>query len=78
MQGWMNHKLESRFTSWSNINHFRYADATSLLAESGEEIKSLLVKVREESEKAGLKLNRQKTKFMTSSPTTLWQIEGEM
>ena len=73
----MNHKLESRFTSWSNIKHFRYADATTLLAESGEEIKSLLVKVREESEKAGLKLNRQKTKIMASSPTTLWQIEGE-
>ena len=54
----MNHKLESRFTSWSNINHFRYADATTLLAQSGEELKSLLMKVREESEKAGLKLNK--------------------
>ena len=73
----MNHKLESRFTSWSNINHFRYADATSLLAESGEEIKSLLVKVREESEKAGLKLNTQKTKIMASGSITSWQIDGE-
>ena len=60
-----------------NINNLRYADDTTLMAES-EELKSLLMRVKEESEKAGLKLNRQKTKFMTSSPTTLWQIEGEM
>ena len=60
-----------------NINNLRYADNTSLMAESEEELKSLLMKVKEESEKAGLKLNMQKTKIMTSSPITSRQIEGE-
>ena len=60
-----------------NINHLRYADNTTLLAESEEELKSLLMKVKEESEKVGLKLNIQKTKIMASSPITSWQIDGE-
>ena len=60
-----------------NINNFRYADDTTLMEESKEELKRLLVKVKEESEKAGLKLNIQKTKIMASSPITSWQIEGE-
>ena len=60
-----------------NINNLRYADDTTLMAESEEELKSLLMKVKEESEKAGLKLNTQKTKIMASSPITSWQIEGE-
>ena len=60
-----------------NINNLRYADDTTLMAESKEELKSLLIKVKEESEKAGLKLNIQKTKIMASSPITSWQIEGE-
>ena len=60
-----------------NINNLRYADNTTLMAESEEELKSLLMKVKEESEKVGLKLNIQKTKIMTSSPITSWQIDGE-
>ena len=60
-----------------SINNFRYADDTTLMAESEEELKSLLMKVKEESEKAGLKLNIQKTKIMASGPITSWQIEGE-
>ena len=60
-----------------NINNLRYADDTTLMAESEEELKSLLMKVKEESEKAGLKLNIQKTKVMASSPITSWQIDGE-
>ena len=60
-----------------NINNLRYADDTTLMAESKEELKSLLTKVREESEKAGLKLNIQKTKIMASSPITAWQIDEE-
>ena len=60
-----------------NINNLRYADDTTLKAESEEELKSLLVKVKEESEKVGLKLNIQKTKIMVSSPITSWQIDGE-
>ena len=59
-----------------NINNLRYADDTTLVAES-EELKSLLMKVKEESEKVGLKLNIQKTKIMASSPITSWQIDGE-
>ena len=59
-----------------NINNLRYADDTTLMAES-KELKSILMKVKEEHEKAGLKLNIQKTKFMASGPITLWQIEGE-
>ena len=60
-----------------NINHLRYADDTTLMAESEEGLKSLLMKVEEESEKAGLKLNIQKTKIMVSDPITSWQIDGE-
>ena len=60
-----------------NINNLRYADDTTLMAESKEELKSLLMKVKEVSEKVGLKLNIQKTKIMTSSPITSWQIDGE-
>ena len=60
-----------------NINHLRYADDTTLMAESEEELKSLLMKAREESEKVVLKLNIQKTKIMASSPITSWQIDGE-
>ena len=60
-----------------NINNLRYADDTPLMAESEEELKSLLMRVKEESEKVGLKLNIQKTKIMASGPITSWQIEGE-
>ena len=60
-----------------NINNLRYADDTTLMAESEEELKSLLMKVKEENVKAGLKLNIQKTKIMASSPITSWQIDGE-
>ena len=60
-----------------NINNLRYADDTTLIAESEEELKSLLMKVKEGSEKVGLKLNIQKTKIMASSPITSWQIDGE-
>ena len=59
-----------------NINNLRYADDTTLMAESEEELKSLLMKVKEKSEKVGLKLNIQKTKMMASSPITPWQIDG--
>ena len=59
-----------------NINNLRYADDTSLMAESKEELKSLLMRIKEESEKAGLKLNIQKTKIMAFGPITSWQIEG--
>ena len=61
-----------------NINNLRYADDTTLMEESEEELKSLLMKVKEESEKAGLKLNIQKIKIMASGPITSWQIDGEM
>ena len=60
-----------------NINNLRYADDTTLMAESEEELKSLLMKVKEESEKVGLKLNNQKTKIMASGPITSWEIDGE-
>ena len=60
-----------------NINNLRYADDTTLMAESEEELKSLMMKVKEESEKVGLKLNIQKTKIMASGPITSWQIDGE-
>ena len=63
--------------SGRNINNLRYADDTTLMAESEEELKSLFVKVKEESEKVGLKLNIQKTKIMASSPITSWEIDGE-
>ena len=64
-------------TAKRNINNLRYADDTTFMAESEEELKSLLMKVKEESEKVGLKLNIQKTKIMASSPITSWQIDGE-
>ena len=63
-------------TAGRNINHLRYADDTTLMAESEEELKSLLMKVKEETEKDGLKLNIQKTKIMASGPITSWQIDG--
>ena len=74
--GWKKHKLESRFAG-RNINNLRYADDTTLMAESEEELKSLLMKVKEESEKFGLKLNIQETKIMASSSITSWRIDGE-
>ena len=61
--------------AWRNINNLRYADDTTLMAESEEELKSLLMKVKEENEKAGLKLNIQKTKIIASGPITSWQID---
>ena len=64
-------------TAGRNINNLRYADDTTLMAEGEEELKSLLMKMKEESEKVGLKLNIQKTKIMASSPITSWQIDGE-
>ena len=62
--------------SWENINNHRYADDTTIMAESKEELKSLLIRVKEESEKAGLKHSIQKMKMMASGPITLWQIDG--
>ena len=73
MLDWMKHKLESRLPG----NNLRYADDTTLMAESEEELQSLLVKVIEESEKVGLKLSIQKTKIMASGPITSWEIDGE-
>ena len=64
-------------TAWRNINNLRYADDTTLMAESEEELKSLLRKVKVESEKVGLKLNIQKTKIMASGPITSWETDGE-
>ena len=75
MSGWMKHKLESRLLGEISINSD--ADDTILMAESEEELKSLLMKVKEESEKVGLKVNIQKTKIMASGPITLWLIVGE-
>ena len=75
MLGWRKHKLESKLPG--EINNLRYADDTTLMAESKEKLKSLLMKVKEESEKAGLKLNIQKMKIMASSPITSWQIDEE-
>ena len=63
--------------AWRNINNLRYADDSTLTAESEEELKSLLMKVKEESEKVGLKLNIQKTKIMASGPITSWEIDGD-
>ena len=63
--------------TWRNINNLRYADDTTLMAESEEELKGLLMKVKEESENVGLKLNIQKTKIMASGPISLWQIDGK-
>ena len=64
--------------AWRNIDNLRYADDTTLMAENKEELKGLLMKVKEESEKVGLKLNIQKTKIMVSGPITSWQIDGEI
>ena len=77
MLGWMKHKLESKLPGGRNINNLRYADDTTIMAESEEELKSLLMKVKEESEKVGLKLNIQEMKIMSSGPFTSWQIDGE-
>ena len=74
MLGWRKHKLESRLPGENNLS---YADDTTLMAESEEELKSLLMKVKEKSEKAGLKLNIQKTKIMASGPIASWEIDGE-
>ena len=76
MLGCRKHKLESRLPG-ENINNLRYADDTTLMAESEEELKSLLMKVKEESEKVGLKLNIQRMKIMASGPITSWEIDGE-
>ena len=73
----MKHKLESRLLGEISITNLRYADDTTLMAESKEELKSLLMKVKEKSEKVGLKLNIQKTKIMASSCITSWEIDGE-
>ena len=73
--GWKKHKLELRLPG--EIGNLRYADDTTLMAESEEELKSLLMKVKVESEKVGLKLNIQETKIMASGPITSWQIDGE-
>ena len=75
MLGWMKHKLE--LIAGRNTNNLRYADGTTHMAESKEELKSLLMKVKEESEKVGLKLSVQKTKIMTSGPIISWEIDGE-
>ena len=72
----MKHKLESRLPG-EIINNLRYEDYTTHMAESKEELKSLLMKVKEESEEVGLKLNIQKTKIMASGPITSWEIDGE-
>ena len=76
MLGWMKHKAGIKIPGRS-INNLRYADDTTLMAESEEELKSHLMKVKEESEKVGLKLNIQKTKIMASGPNTSLQIDGE-
>jgi len=76
MPGWMKHKLESKIAG-RNINNLRYTDDTTLMAEIERELKSLLMKVKEESEKVGLKLGIQKTKMMASGPITSRQIDGE-
>ena len=73
---WMKHKLESRLLR-RNINNLRYADDSTLMAESEEELKSPLMKMKKGSEKVGLKLNIQKTKIMASSPINSWQIDGK-
>ena len=75
MLGWRKHKQIK--IAGRSINNLRYADDLTLMAESEEELKSLLMKVKEKSEKVGLKLNIQKTKIMASSPITSWEIDGE-
>ena len=74
--GWKKHKIGIKIAG-RNLNNLRYADDTTLMAESEEELKSLLMKVKEESEKVGLKFNIQKTKIMASGPITSWEIDGE-
>ena len=76
MMGWMKHKLESRLPGEISITS-GYADDTTLMVESKEELRRLFMKMKEECEKSGLKLNIQKTKIMASSPITSWQIDGE-
>ena len=77
MLGWIDESEAGIKITKRNINNLRYADDTILMGESEEELKSLLMKVKEESEKAGLKLNILKTKIMASAPITSWQIEGD-
>ena len=77
MLGWMKHKLESRLPEKISITSDIRADDTTLMAESEEELKSLLMEVKDRSEKVGLKLNIQKTKIMAPGPITSWQIDGE-
>ena len=77
MPGWMNESQAGIKAVGRNINNLRYADNTTLIAGSKEELKSLLMKVKEEGEKAGLKLNIQKTKIMASGPITSWQKDGD-
>ena len=77
MPGWMKHKVESTLPG-GNINNLRYADDTTLVAESKEELKSLLMKVKQESEKVSLKLSIHKAKIMAPSPISSWQIDGEI
>ena len=74
--GWVESQVKIKIAG-GNINNFRYADDTTLMAESEEELKSYLVKVKEESKNVGLKLNIQKTKIMAAGPITSWQIDGE-
>ena len=75
MLGWMKQKLESRF-AWRNVSNVRYADDTTHMAEGNEELKSLLMRMKEESEKVGLKLNIQETNIIASSSFTSRQVEG--
>ena len=77
MLDWNKYKLESRLIAGRYINNLRYADDTTLIAENEEELKNLLMKVKEESEKVGLKLNIQKTKIMAYGPITSGEIDGE-
>ena len=77
MPGWMKHKLHGIKIARRNINNLRCADDTTLMAESEEELKSLLMKVKEDNEKVGLKVNIQKTKIMASGPITSRQVDGE-
>ena len=74
---WLEETQAGIKTAWRKINNLRYADDTTLMAESEQELKSLLMKVKEESERVGLKLNIQKTKIMAAGPITSWEIDGE-
>ena len=77
MKCWVDEAQSGIKITWRNINNLRYEDDTTVMAESKEELKSFLMKVKEESEKARLKLNIQKTKIMASDPITSWEIDGE-